>query len=162
MKKCPYCTGELEDTVIMCHHCGNSLSIEKDLSNLESPKVFKVVENNIPIAWITFNIYFRIPISMLAIIVQSFLTRDIYSIIISLLICILGIFVVIGLYKRRLFGWILNWIWLILETLILAIKTSIKEGVIDNQSFIIGLIVSSLLWFLPNFLYFKKRESLFN
>ena len=33
MKKCPYCSGELEDTVIVCHHCGKSLTMNKEVKN---------------------------------------------------------------------------------------------------------------------------------
>jgi len=33
MKKCPYCSGELEDTVIVCHHCGKSLAMNKEVKN---------------------------------------------------------------------------------------------------------------------------------
>jgi hypothetical protein len=62
----------------------------------------------------------------------------------------------VGLRRRRLWGWWLNWFVLVLETLGRPLDMA------DNVTmYPVFLIAVALLWFLPNAIYFKKRRCLF-
>ena len=68
----------------------------------------------------------------------------------------LAVLVFVGLRRRRLWGWWLNWFVLVLETLGRPLDMA------DNVTmYPVFLIAVALLWFLPNAIYFKKRRNLF-
>jgi hypothetical protein len=66
-------------------------------------------------------------------------------------------FLIYGLHKRRFWGWVCNWIALGMVVLF--------NAAISKESFEVYLgtaLLLSIIFFLPNFFYFKKRRSLYN
>jgi hypothetical protein len=66
-------------------------------------------------------------------------------------------FLIYGLYKRRFWGWVCNWI-------NLGMVVIFNYGIFKEpfEAYIVTVILLSLIVFLPNYFYFKKRRSLFN
>jgi len=74
-------------------------------------------------------------------------------------IVIYGIFIcflIYGLHKRRFWGWTCNWIHLGMTVLLNAAISKQSWGV-----YMVTVILLSLIFFLPNYIYFKKRRLLF-
>lgn len=63
--------------------------------------------------------------------------------------------------KRNKTGYTLLNVLLIVELLTSAFTTTMKSGSFVTAHFIINLCVLGLIWTLPNFIYFRKRRSLF-
>lgn len=66
-------------------------------------------------------------------------------------------FVIYGLHKRRLWGWTCNWIFMAMMILSSPMNFQKSFG-----AYIVAIILLSLIFFLPNYIYFKKRRSLFS
>lgn len=65
-------------------------------------------------------------------------------------------FLIYGLHKKKLWGWICNWIFLGAMVLLNPIYLKMSFG-----AYLVGVILLSLTFFLPNYIYFKKRRFLF-
>ena len=64
-------------------------------------------------------------------------------------------FLIYGLHKKRLWGWICNWVFLGLM-IFSALNFRISFG-----ANVVAIISIFLIFFLPNYFYFKKRKYLF-
>lgn len=118
---------------------------------------------DLPLSWMEFYNYWLIPVAIFKNLVIIPLTQETkYGIpsdtlfIMGLIISIPLVFLFIGLRKRRLWGWKLNWF--ILVAGVLLNPLNIAEDVII---YLAGVAFGFLVWFLPNYIYFKKRRRLF-
>jgi hypothetical protein len=68
----------------------------------------------------------------------------------------LGATLFVGLHKRQLWGWKLNWFSLLFEVIALPIT---RSNTFNEYIIMSGMLM--VIWFLPNFIYFKKRKHLF-
>ena len=107
-----------------------------------------------PLGWFNFYVYLRMPLGII--------TSAMY-IYFGGLIAFLSIIdiIIIGLLfwgfkKRKLWAYKMNFIVLIAETILRPLGKSF-----DFMSFVIFVIITGLLWLLPNWIYFKKRKYLF-
>ena len=122
----------------------------------------------LPIRWFKFYIYIFLPFKILTSFVPLLaeygrLTEAGYRpelrpmafvpiIIWDIFIC----FLIYGLHKRRLWGWICNWFFMGSMVLFSPIDAKTSIG-----AYIVAVILLFLIFFLPNCFYFKKRRSLF-
>jgi len=78
----------------------------------------------------------------------------------------LAITLVIGLHRRRLSAWQLNWLWLLIEVFNYPLTRLGEQPIADKTeafaAFLGRAIVCGLIWGLPNYIYFKKRRALFS
>ncbi len=152
-KKCPSCNSFQDIEQKKCPNCNF------DVTNVpEETKAF-------PVKWLKFYTYFRIPLFILISFVFLIFTivyfrvpfiSGILSIIFTIFI-IMGIFLFIGLHLRKLWGWKLNWYFLSIEILFGVFSK------FEGKAQFIGLLLGGILiWFIPNYIYFFKRKSLFS
>lgn len=81
-----------------------------------------------------------------------------YLILVPIIFCdILTCLLIFGLHKRYLWAWYANWIFICSETLLAPLPYA-KETTI----YLSMVILWGILFFLPNFIYFKKRKILFH
>jgi hypothetical protein len=66
---------------------------------------------------------------------------------------VLVVFVYIGLKRRKYWGFVLNFILLLLNTILMPLNAQI--------SFLWSFPWAIIFWFIPNAIYFYKRKSLF-
>ena len=66
-------------------------------------------------------------------------------------------FVIYGLHKKKFWGWVCNWIFLGAKVLLSPVYYKISFG-----AYLVAVILLFLIFFLPNFIYFKKRRFLFD
>lgn len=66
-------------------------------------------------------------------------------------------FIIYGLHKRRLWAWICNWFLLCSTVLINPIFYARDIG-----PYLVAVVLLGIVFFLPNFFYFKKRRVLFS
>ncbi len=126
-------------------------SVEKEQELPSESKIEKT-----PIKWLNFYTYFRLPFSVIIGFFWAFTSTDIFVLSVQIIFSILPIFTIIGLHKRKLWGWKLNWILLALDMILYPIERSDTLTV-----YVILVILLGLIWFLPNYIYFKKRRHLF-
>lgn len=68
--------------------------------------------------------------------------------------------VFIGLHKRKLWGWYLNWVLLITEVITNILFYPV-EKLEKNPSGFAGYLFAGLVYTVANVLYFRKRKVLF-
>ncbi len=124
---------------------------------------------SLPTRWLSFYTYFFLPFKILTSPVNILAEYDrlieagynvslnpfdfVPIVIVDIFICLL----IYGLHKRKLWGWISNWIFLALIVLVNPIGTSK-----DFTVYFVAVFLTALIFFLPNYIYFKKRRFLFN
>lgn len=114
----------------------------------------------LPLRWLKFYTYFRLPLALaISLILMAYYLdpMKVMGVVITALISILMCVVFIGLHKRRFWGWKLNLVLLVVETVLNSIGRAK-----DFEDFSIVLIGGALIWFLPNYIYFNKRRYLFH
>lgn len=112
-------------------------------------------KEKIPEKWLNLYTYFRIPLSILRdlILIVKYPSYNVPYIIFDVVL----LYLFFGLHKRRLWGWKLNWIVLMVSTLLCPLDLD-KSG----NNYFFYLVILSLVWLLPNCIYFKKRRHLFS
>ncbi len=130
----------------------------------------EALEGGLPMRWFFFYTYIRIPLGLLLMAFHVFLswygmslarvrtehTMLVVMIVFEVFLFVLLLALLIGLHKRKRWGWNLNWAVLVVEVLSRALLHISSPG-----KFIVVLAVFTLLWFLPNAIYFWKRRFLF-
>ena len=120
-------------------------------------KIYKNEGGDDSLAWFTFYVYIRLPITM---IVSFLLMLSIFSNPISGIVggiaFVIAVTLFYGLKARDPWAYKMNFVILIVETVSISFAQS------DIIGFILYLIVVGLFWLLPNWIYFKKREYLFS
>lgn len=102
--------------------------------------------------WFFFYTYFFLP----SLVIKSMLipkTSTVLEYVVVFLFCSLFVSVILGLHKRRIWAWKLNWFVLLLISSVSARANGVP--------YLIGLLVFGYLWFFPNYIYFRKRKCLF-
>lgn len=129
----------------------------------DKPQKEPITEMGMKVGWLNFYTYIRIPLSILlsiGYVIHTFLLGNLnYSLLVSFITAIeigFSIFLLIGLHKRRLWGWWLNWFSLVGEVLLgpLAKAKTAEE-------YYIYIVAAALFWLIPNAIYFMKRYKLF-
>jgi len=137
------------------------MEINNESQNNYSVELNKENENvnkELPIRWLKFFTYIRIPLGIVMILIQTLSLKNFFVILINLLFCSYGGLVIYGLHKRKFWGWILVLILIVLETILL----SLRYLEISLKFFFGYLIIVFFVWCLPNLIYFNKRKHLFN
>ena len=116
---------------------------------------------DVGLKWLHFWNYVTLPLGTIAEFMSSF-SGGIQEIT-SALSAIIHVFVIYGLHKRRMWGWKLNWLVILMSFAIIAMP--IQSGS-KNQSQLITegvfrVILAAVFWILPNFVYWRKRRFLF-
>lgn len=126
------------------------------------------IKESIGTRWLTFYTYAFLPFRVLAGFVPVLAQYDKlrekgYSVSITFPdlapAIIFGIFIVVviyGLHKRFMWGWICNWIFL--GTTTLGSPLSMTKGI---GPYIVAVAIWILIFFVPNYFYFKRRKILF-
>jgi len=117
--------------------------------------------------WFKFYTYVRIPLGILYVLfvtpplVAQALSRPaaVAIVAITTVYVALLLFLFLGLHRRRLWGWRLNWFVLAIETLLLLLLS--VQAAADLTSVITMFLVGLALWFWPNAAYFRERRDVF-
>jgi len=123
---------------------------------------------SLPIKWLRFYTYFLLPLKIImspapVLLEYSKLIEQGYTPEFNFMqfvpIIILDIFIIIviyGIYKRRYWSWICNWILLVL--IVVFSPLNYTEPLVY-----LGTVTGfALFFFLPNYFYFRKRRILFS
>ena len=157
--KCPSCNAYQDSQNATCPNCEHDLSKETPIE-IKSP---------LPTRWLSFYSYVFLPFRIVTSFVPTLAEYDklieqgyaaklnpmLFVPIIAwdIFLC----FIIYGLHKRKVWGWTCNWVFLVLTVLISPIRLNMTIG-----SYLVAVILLSALFFLPNYVYFRKRRILFD
>ena len=126
-------------------------------------------EKEFSMKWWDFNQYIRFPFGILSVLTffiqYSKLTLNSISSLLFILNIANGALLIVTYYhflKRNKVGYKLLNVFLICELLVSTFNLAIKSEKFDIISFVVFIIVYGIVWTLPNYIYFRKRKSLFN
>ena len=137
--------------------------------NVTIPEQPQFVPPELPTRWLKFYTYVGIPLGILYWISQLFSIlqqpEQVLALVVSAIDIGLLVFLFVGLHRRRLWGWRLNWFVLVLEVLIRPANAAFTPSELPPNvrlmSYLISVVIISLIWLLPNAIYFRKRRHLF-
>lgn len=125
----------------------------------------------LPMRWYNFYGFIKLPIEI-AILISSFCMYcnilfdynffvGILIMLISIIQLIYMIYLINVMSSKKKNG--LNYItgWLCIETLMISLYTTLNTNNFNMLVFLISICLYTLIWFLPNYTYFKKREYIF-
>lgn len=120
--------------------------------------------------WYNFYGFIKLPIGIAfgiidLIIILSMMSQNILMGLISIFIDIVQIgymiFLINVMSNKPKDGFSYIFAWLIVETLVMGIKTTLQSPSPITQTFIISTLIATIIWFLPNYVYFNKRRKIF-
>ena len=103
--------------------------------------------------WFYVYVYVRLPLTFLGAV-----TWVAVNPLLALFLLLLHGCLFFGLHRRRLWGWQLNWCVLAVEALLYPLTLGLSD---DAGMMLLPIVILSLVWVLPNAIYFKKRQHLF-
>jgi|GEM_PF-2186820 len=137
---------------------------KRDIKEIDADKIEELRKSKleeVPTGWLEFYNYWLIPGGIFFNLIIAPLTIQIeypgVMFIFGLIWSILLAFLLYGLHKRRLWGWKLNWVVLVIGVLL----NSLEYYTMGVIFYFVVLILGVLIWVLPNYVYFKKRRHLF-
>jgi len=127
----------------------------EEIEEAQIEELRRTRDKDIPTGWLEFYIYCRIPLGIIGALITALLTEAPVFIFFTVLYGTLSVAVFVGLRRRRLWGWKLNWILLAVESLLFPLTSE------SGLSYFGLLAIVALLWIWPNYVYFRKRRHLF-
>lgn len=121
---------------------------------------------SLPVNWLNWYTYGRIPLGIAGLLLHPVdkmayaeLPRGAFAIgiVLAYIYLVLIICLLIGLHRKKLWGWRLNWVVLVLEVLLAPAARA--NNLVSYFVFLIGLL---LFWLIPHTIYFSKRRCLFS
>lgn len=141
----------------------DSFAVSEEALFSDKPKKEPITEMGMNVGWLNFYTYIRIPLSILlsiAYMIHTLLLGNIpYFLLIFFITAVeicFSIFLLIGLHKRRRWGWWLNWFSLVGEVLLGPLARAK-----DSLEYYGLVFLMALVWLIPNTIYFLKRYKLF-
>ncbi len=157
---CAECGNTLEgdpDAPLVCPVCDAIPNSGSVISNLKPKAKLRFVEGNPPrrTIWLWFYTYIRLPLGALAAIsaVDRLQPNDS---VFAWIAAVGAIAVAVGLHRRTIWGWQLNWIFLLFES------TNFIKMIAPSQTFFSAIAVVAVVWLAPNSVYFYRRRHLFD
>lgn len=156
---CVNCGNELKENYKFCYNCGSPVNT-----------VIKYIKKEpaLPLNWYNFYFHFRLPLAIifdLLLLISFFSYEDsiwygypYYVFLIGLLFFALEFFTF--LFFKYKIGYILNNILLWCNVVYMCLYMFTE--IFDIYMLIFNLIFMTLIWWLPNFIYFSKRKYMFN
>jgi len=168
---CAECGSKLKQNVKFCPKCGTMVKSARDepkeSSNILQPEIALSraieFESKLGTKWLKFWNYVSLPAGGIFGILIALGTPALA--IITLPYAVLQFLVAYGLHNRRLWAWKWNWVLIVF----LYIGNLIPEplsGTTNSPTelgiqFVARLVLMSLIWMWPNYVYWKKRKVLF-
>jgi len=114
--------------------------------------------------WLWYWTYLHLPIGSLIGLIYSVVQPSVWGVFVVVPFAIFQLIIVYGLDRRRRWGWRLNWIIIVWESFYFILSNLTGEiGSFEfGVQFMIRFILIGLVWILPNYIYWKKRATLFN
>jgi hypothetical protein len=135
-------------------------SKERIVNGVLTNKLFNEGKGNLSLSWFNFYINFRLPLGIILGILSmiTFITlgEGILFILVLVTEIVLAVILFWGLRSRELWAYKMNFVILVLETLLMPLRFDGFMG------WFIGFIILVIGWLLPNWIYFKKRKYLFS
>ena len=117
------------------------------------------MKKDLSLNWCAFYIFCRVPITIIAYIYWIFIKNNFDPI--SILYVMFLILLFIFAKSKTKTGYILIIISIILDVILMSINTYWKYGTTIIE-FIFVFSVFFIIWFIPNYEYFRKRKQYFN
>jgi len=150
-----------------CTNCKNIVVVEPHNINLYDSANINNFSSSysfiMRMRWFRFYTYGKLPTYMCMYLNEILKTDILILKFVNFFSLVLSIFVMIGLLQKKLWGWELNVLLLISECYFFSFNiTDMYVNDIVLFSEISVLIYLAFLFFLPNYIYFKKRIKLFS
>ncbi len=164
---CPECHNFRAPSDDLCKKCGYPFSDGKRLA--ENDESAAVPTSSLGESWLNFWAYVGIP--LVAIISAGYGVLAWYSygaddvvFMIGLILFIVAGFqvsVAIGLAKRRLWGLKSNWLLIYMISAAFFLPLTDANDQVEAATMIVGGLIASAIWLLPNHIYWRKRQDWF-
>lgn len=175
---CTNCGVQQSSGANFCSSCGHRLGVAEtfvpDLLTAPTPNPGPTAPKNNPqsppgIKWLIYWAYIHLPLSgIICFGIGVFLATKIAWLgAIVIAICVPYLAASIGIYRRRRWGWWLNWLTIALTSVNGLVPNS-YETIGDPVTlqvvgeFAIRMFFVSVIWILPNIVYWRKRLHLFS
>lgn len=174
---CPRCGTTNAPDHQFCKKCGQSLiqaanlpeagfpetAPPKFLAEKETGLTSSHAASALPVRWLRFWTYIRLPLGIVSAAFVTW-TAALPPVLVFLLLLqsILGCVLVVGLHQRRLGAWRLNWLFLGSDLLLYPLSNPAGYPTQNPVGYIVAVILISVIWGWPNYIYFRKRRALFS
>ena len=164
---CPECGAQLINNPKFCSNCGHAINGNGAPAgqvtvnpSTDAPVHTGVATSSLGTKWLRFWNYFSLPVGGVLGLLMSLGVPALGIIMVP--IALLQFAVVYGLHKRKIWAWQWNWVVIVLTWFSGVIPNSFGSSADFWAKFIILVPVSGLVWMWPNYVYWKKRRSLFS
>ena len=119
----------------------------------------KINKDELKIKWLNFYTYFLLPLIIILTVVRIFELENWILKLIDYIFIAIAITGIVGIYKRKKWGWNINIFFIFLNCLFFSVKTGHN---VSNYQIVFNLFITLIIWFIPNYIYFRKRLNLFS